>query len=175
MKAFLILKINLTILLLASVASGNDVIIKGSIAVSAKHIEITVVNESSNAIFIKDFWQSFSQGEFIRFSKGKDGEKMLSSESGLINDDVFNRGRYWINIPPKSDNKDGISYIKNYVKLRIPISEILQSSLLQGDSSDRLNIYLTYAIMGVRVPAIGDWKSLKVSFKFPEKDLNGSK
>ena len=161
--------------MLASVASGNDAIIKGSIAVSAKHVEITVVNESANTIFIKDFWQSFSQADFIRLSKGKDGEKMLSSESGLINDDVFNRGRYWINIPPKSDNKDGISYIKNYVKLRIPISEILQRSLLQGNSSDRLDIYFTYSIMGVKVPANDDWKSLKVSLKFPENDLNGSK
>lgn len=154
MKNVVILLLFVLLLLIQSLsAEGNRV--GGTVRIGDKHIEIILANRTSNAIFIKDFRQSFSKGKFIRASSGND----FRSVSNLIHHDVFSTGRHWIYLLAKGT--DDYANVKSWVRMELSSSEVLAKSLLSAKNGDYIEIDI-YTAKADKVPAPQDWKKNKI-------------
>jgi hypothetical protein len=158
---------------------ANDFGVAGKVTIYQSYVEITVSNKSLNAIFIKDFWQSFSSGRITTVTDRIDYSSRASTNSKLIHYDEFSRGRHWLYLLAESSNK--YANTKNFVCLRLPKSEITENSLFKSKNGDQIELSI-HTAKADKVPGPQDWKKIKVSFivsnatesvpnqfKFPDK------
>ena len=151
-------------------ATAGDIHLRGTIEITDKYIMIEITNISQQSIFIKDFWHSFSIGEFVR--AGEDSKMGRLRKSDLIapEEPIYSRGRQWINIPANSEDTD-YPTIRNRVRLRISLSELQEKSLLSANSGDRVDFDIWCANRGIKTPVAQDWKQYRLSLKFTARGI----